>query len=60
VASAAIARLEPGDVILKLNGAAVANLAQLRAGLDPLPAGQVVVLQVGRRGQLRFVAVTLE
>jgi S1-C subfamily serine protease len=42
VASDAVARLEPGDVIHALNGAAVANLAQLRAGLDPLPAGQVV------------------
>jgi len=60
VASDAVARLEPGDVIHALNGASVANLAQLRAALDPLLAGQVVVLQVGRRGQLRFVAVTLE
>lgn len=52
------ARVEPGDVIYGLNGAPIATLSQLRDGLDLLPPEAVLVLQVGRRGQLRYIVVT--
>jgi serine protease Do len=52
--------LEPGDVILEVGGAPVRTLLDLRAALDRLPTGSPAVLQVNRRGQLRFVTVTPE
>lgn len=60
VALDAPAPLQPGDVIYAVNGTPVFTLAQLQARLTPLPAGWSLVLQVGRRGQLRYVVVTLE
>jgi serine protease Do len=60
VAGDAAGGLEPGDVIYAVDRAPVGTLAELRAGLDSLPAGGNVVLQVGREGQLRFVTVVLE
>jgi serine protease Do len=50
----------PGDVIYGLNGAPVRTLADLRTAIDQLGPGAAAVLQVGRKGQLRFLTVTLE
>lgn len=52
--------LEPGDVIYSANGSPVTSMAQLRAAIDALKAGEGAVLQVEREGQLRFVAVSIE
>ena len=52
--------LQTGDVIYGLNGADVLAIADLRQGLASVAAGESVVLQVGRQGRLRFVAVTVE
>jgi S1-C subfamily serine protease len=49
--------LLPGDLISALNGAAIANLAELKAALEPLRPGDAAVLQVQRRSQLVFVDV---
>jgi serine protease Do len=48
--------LQPGDVIHALNGRPVNNLAELREAIDKIEIGQAVVLQVERRGRLRFMA----
>ena len=60
VAGDAVSGLRPGDVIYALDRRAIGTLAELRAGVDSLPTGGTVVLQVGREGQLRFLTVTLE
>lgn len=60
VAGDAVSGLRPGDVIYAVDRRPVATLNDLRAGVDSLPAGGSVVLQVGREGQLRFITVPLE
>jgi serine protease Do len=50
----------PGDVIYGVNGERVRTLAELRGAISQVPADSTAVLQVGRQGQLRFLAVTLE
>ena len=55
-----LAGLLPGDVIYGVNGAAVRTVADLRAALGPVASDSAAVLQVGRRGRLRFVTVNLE
>lgn len=60
VAGDAGSGLQAGDVIHAVDRTAIGSLAELRAGLDRLPAGGSVVLQVGRQGQLRFLTVILE
>jgi serine protease Do len=57
--SAAVS-LSNGDVIHAVNGAAVANLQDLRAALDALKSHTPVVLQIERDGLLSFVAFELE
>ncbi|UCF19213.1 MAG: trypsin-like peptidase domain-containing protein [Gemmatimonadota bacterium] len=52
--------LAPGDVIVSVNGQAVANLGQLRAAIDRMKPSDSVVLQVERRGQLQFLAFELD
>jgi serine protease Do len=52
--------LDVGDVIYAINGAPVAGLAALRAALDQFKAGDAVVLHVERRGELRYLAFTVE
>ena len=52
--------LEPGDVIVSVNGAPVKALAELRSTIGRLPARAAVVLQVQRYGQLMFIALELE
>jgi serine protease Do len=60
VAGDAASGLEPGDVIYAVDLRPVGTLAELRAGLDSLPAAGSAVLQVGREGRLRFLTVPLE
>lgn len=52
--------LLPGDVIYGIDRTPIGTLAELRAGVDSIAAGGNIVLQIGREGQLRFLAVTLE
>jgi serine protease Do len=52
--------LAAGDVIFSLNGTLVNGLAELRAALDRLTTGDPVVLQLERRGELRFLAFSIE
>jgi serine protease Do len=54
------AGLLAGDVIYGLNGAQVRTLAELSASLTSRPAATNVVLQVGRQGQIRYLAISLE
>ena len=53
-------QLLPGDVIRALNGRPIGSLAALRAALDELGAGDAVVLQAERGGELRYVSFALE
>ena len=52
--------LDAGDVISAVNRAAVRDLAELRAALDGLKAGDPIVLQLERRGELVYLAFTAE
>lgn len=52
--------LATGDVIYEVNNTRVANLAELRRLLEPMPHGKVVALQVERRGQLQLQTVEIE
>ncbi len=52
--------LEPGDVILELNGSAMRTLLEVRNALDRLPVTETAVLHVNRQGQLRYVTVPPE
>jgi serine protease Do len=51
--------LRPGDLINTVNGVAVSNLAALNSALQALRAGDAVVVQVQRLGQLMFLAFSL-
>ena len=52
--------LAAGDVIFSLNGTLVASLAELRTALERLASGDPVVLQLERRGELMFLAFSIE
>ena len=52
--------LAAGDVIFSLNGTLIADLAQLRTALERLTSGDPVVLQLERRGELMFLAFSIE
>ena len=52
--------LAPGDVIHGINQTAVASLADLRNALDKLVSGDAVVLHLERRGELLYLAFTVE
>jgi serine protease Do len=52
--------LLPGDVIHKVNGREVQNLAQLRTAMSGFGFGDAVVLQIERYGQLRYVEFQYE
>jgi serine protease Do len=52
--------LAPGDVIAAVNRVPVQDLAQLRAAIDRLKSGDAVVLQLERRGELTYVAFTID
>jgi serine protease Do len=51
--------LEPGDVIVSVNGVPVKALADLRSLIGRLPSNASVVFQVQRFGQLMFIALEL-
>lgn len=52
--------LIPGDVIHAINGEPITSLDQLRRRVSQFQVGAPVVLQVERRGQLRFMAFEME
>jgi serine protease Do len=52
--------LEVGDVIYSVNRTVVPGLGELRAALEMLKAGDAIVLQIERDGQLMFLAFTVE
>jgi serine protease Do len=54
---AAAAGVQPGDVLLAINGAAVKDIAQVRAAMDK--AGKSVALLIERDGDKIFVPVRL-
>jgi serine protease Do len=51
--------LRPGDLINSVNGLAVTDLAALNSALQALGAGDAIVVQVQRLGQLMFLAFSL-
>lgn len=53
-------RLEPGDIIVSVNGAPVKALAELRSVVGRMAARSAAVFQVQRFGQLMFIAFELE
>ena len=52
--------LAAGDVIYAVNRTQVMGLTHLRAVLDGLKTGDPVVLQLERRGELMYLAFTVE
>ena len=52
--------LAQGDVVVAVNRTAIGGLAELRAALDALKAGDPVVLQLERQGGLMYLAFTVE
>ena len=52
--------LEPGDVIDAVNRTAVTELSGLRTALDAVGAGEPLVLQVERKGELLFLTFLAE
>ncbi len=49
--------LQPGDVIVEMNGAPVASAAAVRDAIRRAPADQPLLFRVKRNGRSRFVAV---
>jgi serine protease Do len=52
--------LQPSDVIYAVNRRPVNGLEQLRSTLDALKPGETAVLHLDRRGELMFLAFTVE
>ena len=52
--------IAPGDRIVRIDGAAVDDVARLLARLDDKKVGDVVVLSVERAGKSREVRVELQ
>ena len=52
--------LAAGDVIYSVNRTQVLGLTHLRAMIDGLKTGDPVVLQLERRGELMYLAFTVE
>jgi serine protease Do len=53
-------RLAAGDIIFAVNRQPVAKVAELRAAVDGLKSGDPIVLQIERRGDLMYLAFTIE
>ena len=53
-------RPHPGDIIYRINGQPVEDLAGLKSAVEPLRTGSPVVLQIERRGQLRYLAFEIQ
>jgi serine protease Do len=58
--SGAEGQLKSGDVIHDVNGKPVTSVEELRAAIGKLKAGDAVVMQVEREGELIYVALRLE
>jgi serine protease Do len=52
--------LAAGDIVYAINRAPIAGLAELRLALQALKVGDAVVLQLERRGELMFLAFTVD
>ncbi len=52
--------LQPGDIIYELNQREITGLTSLKTALEPLVAGDAVVIQVQRRGRLLYAAMEIE
>ena len=52
--------LAAGDVVYAVNQKPVGSLGALRAALDELKSGDSIVLHLERRGELMFLAFTVE
>jgi S1-C subfamily serine protease len=52
--------LAQGDVVVAVNRTRVNGLAELRAAVDALKAGDPIVLQLERHGALMYLAFTVE
>jgi serine protease Do len=52
--------LAVGDIIYAINRKPVSSIAELRAGIDVFKAGDSVVLHLQRRGELMFLAFTID
>ena len=52
--------LETGDVIHALNGSTIISLDTLSTNIQQLKAGDPVVLQVERNGDLQYLAFEME
>ena len=53
-------RFRPGDVIFELNHNEITGLAVLKSTLQQLNPGDAAVIQLQRRGQLRFLTLEIE
>ncbi len=53
-------RLQPGDVVHRLNQEPVLNLAGLRKLLDDFKHGQPVAVQIERSGQMQYVVLEID
>ena len=52
--------LQSGDVVFGVNRTAVTTIAELRTALAQFKPGDVVVLQIERRGELMYLTVAIE
>jgi serine protease Do len=52
--------LAPGDVIFAINRTPIKDLPQLRTVVDRLKEGDAVVLEIERRGELMYIAFSVE
>jgi serine protease Do len=52
--------LAAGDIIYAVNGMRIRDLTELRSTLDKFSGGDAVVLQLERRGELMYLAFTIE
>jgi S1-C subfamily serine protease len=52
--------LAPGDIVYGVNRTLVAGLDELRSAIDALKAGDAVVLQLERDGELMYLAFAIE
>jgi serine protease Do len=59
-AAARDARLQPGDVVLRLNRAAIGSATELNRALSAVGAGGTAMLLVRRNGATQWVTVTAE
>lgn len=54
------AGLNPGDVILKLNGMEVEGAEEFASKIQKFPAGSIIALDVNREGEIEVIRVILE